>query len=294
MVKVTGRTRDPAHLAAHITYITRNGKLPVEDRDGCDLLGRGEVLELADDWSALGLSDSRRRTKSPLSVNLILSMPPGTDPIRLSAAVRAFASSEFAENFDYLLAVHTDTRHPHVHLTIRALGDDGSRLSPKKADLEAWRRGFAEALREQGIDAEATPRRARGVTRKAERTALRKIRERSEAGSGPMSRSMQQAYREAAQAAFGEGGGPRTWEAAIVQRQRRVRALYLAQAKLLEMSPNAEDRALGKSVNAFLDSVPQPDTRRLWLARQLREINARLQEPGPAEQGRREKGRDLT
>lgn len=28
MVKVTGRTRDPAHLVAHLTYICRNGDRP--------------------------------------------------------------------------------------------------------------------------------------------------------------------------------------------------------------------------------------------------------------------------
>ena len=48
--------------------------------------------------------------------------------------------------------------HPHVHLTIKAAGLDGVRLNPRKADLQRWREGFAEALREHGIEATTTSR----------------------------------------------------------------------------------------------------------------------------------------
>ena len=50
------------------------------------------------------------------------------------------------------------SRHPHVHLTVKAAGFDGTRLNPRKPDLQRWREGFAEALREHGIDATATSR----------------------------------------------------------------------------------------------------------------------------------------
>ena len=48
--------------------------------------------------------------------------------------------------------------HPHVHLTVKAVGLDGVRLNPRKADLQRWREGFAEALREHGIEATTTSR----------------------------------------------------------------------------------------------------------------------------------------
>lgn len=275
MVKVTGRTRDPDHLAAHLSYITRNGELPAEDRDGWEISGRGEVTELAGDWAQVQLSDGRRRANSPLSVGLILSMPTGTDAVRLRDAARAFAQEIFGDRFDYLLALHTDTAHPHVHLTVRALADDGTRLNPRKADLEAWRQRFAAALHERGIAAEATPRRARGVTRKAERTALRKIRERAEAGRGAPARVVRSAYHEAAQAAFGGEVRPTEWEVRMVRRQRRIRSLYAAEASLLLTSPEADDRALGRAVLGFLEGMPAPDSQRLALARELRAANAR-------------------
>jgi hypothetical protein len=49
-------------------------------------------------------------------------------------------------------------RHPHVHLTVKTAGFDGTRLNPRKPDLQRWREGFADALREQGIEATTTSR----------------------------------------------------------------------------------------------------------------------------------------
>ena len=276
MVKVTGRTRDPGHLAAHLTYITRNGELAGEGRDGWRIDGRREVLDLAADWSAASAMDRRRRSNSPESLSIILSMPEGTDAIALTGAARAFAAETFADRFDYLFVLHTDVGHPHVHLTVRALGEDGSRLNPKKADLEAWRQDFARALRERGIAAEATPRRARGVTRKPERTAVRKLRERAERGQASLPRVRRGAYLEAAKAAFGPAGDAEPWEVATMRRTATVRAVYLAQARLLSTSPDAADRVLGAQVEAFVRSWPAPDTQRLALARQLRAANREL------------------
>lgn len=289
MVKVTGRARDPAHLAAHLSYITRNGQLAAEDRDGMPIEGRAEVLELARAWSAEALLDSRRRTDSPLSVAMILSMPAGTDAIRLRDAARAFARETFADRFEYVLALHTDTPHPHVHLTVNALGSDGVRLGPKKADLEAWRQVFARCLRERGIAAEATPRRARGVTRKAERGPLRRLRERHESGKGGMPRVVADKIRDAARAAFGGRVDAADWDRRIAERQAKVRRLYLAQAKLLQTSEHADDRELGHAVEAFVRSMAPPDTERLALARALRSANAQAR--ADRERAAREKSR---
>ena len=270
MVKITGRTRDPEHLRAHLSYITRNGGLAAEGRDGWSIEGRGEVMELARDWATSSLCDPRRRASTALSIGIILSMPAGTDALRLCDAVRAFAAGTFADRFDYLFVLHTDVGHPHVHLTVKAQGDLGERLNPKKADLEAWRQNFAQALRDHGVEAEATPRRARGVTRKAERGPLRRMRERAAQGRGAMPEVRRQAYREAAQAAFGRDDAARAWENRTAARQAQVRALYLAQARLLQSSAAAEDRRLGDAVEAFVRNLAPPDTLRLALARELR------------------------
>jgi len=135
-------------------------------------------------------------------------------------------------------------------------------------------------LRDRGVEAEATPRRARGVTRKAERTSLRKIRDRHELGKGPMADVRRGAYREAAGAAFQGLTGRTPWEQRIVERQRTVRALYLAQARLLGKSSDASDRALGAKVEAFVRDMPASDTQRLALARELRAANEAMRRRG--------------
>ena len=92
-------------------------------------------------------------------------MPTQTDPLSVHRAARAFATREFA-NYQYAMVLHTfetdpdphPARHPHVHLTIKTAGLDGTRLNPRKPDLQCWREGFAEALREQGIEATTTSR----------------------------------------------------------------------------------------------------------------------------------------
>lgn len=267
MVKVTGRTRSPRHLRAHLDYISRNGALTAEDRDGCALLGKGEVRQLAADWSNWALADPRRRSDSPVSLSLVLSMPAETPPDRLRDAARAFAAETFAGQFDYVFVLHTDVGHPHVHLTVRALGEDGRRLNPKKADLETWRQTFARALRDRGVEAEATPRRARGQVRRAEPLAIRKLRERYEQGQGPLPRVLASAAREAIDPV--SRGAPRPWEAAIAQRQARIRGLYADQARLFLTATDPELRALGRAVARFLAEMPAVETRGLALARQL-------------------------
>lgn len=288
MVKVTGRTRDPGHLLAHLDYITRRGGLEAEDRDGIVLSGRSEMRALALDWSAAAMSDPSWRVNSPVSLSIVLSMPAATDAMALRDAARSFADETFADRFDYAWVLHTDTARPHVHLAVRALGDDGRRLNPKKADLAAWREGFARALRERGVEAEATPRRARGVTRKPERAAVRRIGERHAAGRGPMAEVRREAYHDAARAAFQGETEARPWEAQMLRRQARVRALYLAQAQLLKLSPEADDQALGRRVEAFVRDMPTPDSQRLAMARELRQANRAL----GAERSNPEGGRD--
>lgn len=270
MVKVTGRTGDADHLLAHLRYISHHGQLELEGPDGQLVVGRDQVAELATDWASAAEADSGRRGNSPISRSVVLSMPAGTNEIALRDAARAFGEAAFGDRHDYVLTLHTDTPRPHVHLAICARGRDGERLNPKKADLEQWRQIFAKALRDRGVEAEATPRRARGITRKAERTPLRKIRERHQAGRSPLARVHREAYREAAKAAFGARGEPDLWEKGLLERQRQVRTVYLAQARLLQRCGKPQDRDLGFRLEAFVRAMPAPDTQRLELARELR------------------------
>lgn len=258
MVKVTGRTRDAAHLRAHLDYISRNGELALGTQDGERLEGRAAIGALGADWAAEMEMDAGRRRDSPVSRSIVLSMPAGTDPRRLEEAAVAFAREVFADRFPWVSVLHDEGRHPHVHLTVRALGTGGERLNPRKADLQLWRELFAARLRERDIPAEATPRRARGIVMKAERAPVRRMRERFMAGNGPLPRVLEAAHLEA-RAAVADRNRP--WEGAIQARQSAIRRAYLALALVLARSGGQGDRELAADLDRFVGGMPPVRTR---------------------------------
>ena len=265
MVKITGRTRDGGgHLKSHLDYISRNGALALEGPDGEVLKGRGEVGARARDWAEEVAMEPGRRRDAPVSLSIVLSMPAGTQAFRLQDAARAFAADVFGDRFPYVFALHDEGRHPHVHLTVRMFGRDGERLNPRKADLQAWREQFAHRLRERSVEAEATPRRARGVVRKAERTPARKMRERFVDGKGPLPAVLASAYREA----LAPAGADAPWRAAIRARELAARRALVAEALRLAGSKRDGDRALAALVERFVRERPAPETRDEVLRRQ--------------------------
>lgn len=279
MVKITGRTRDGGHLRNHLAYIGRNGKLQLEGPDGERIQSRAEVGRLVGDWMAEVEADPRRRKDSGVSLSIVLSMPPGTDPFRMHDASRAFAGQTFGDSHPFVFAFHTDERHPHVHLTVRTLGHDGHKLNPRKADLEQWRQAFAAALRDRGVEAEATPRRTRGIVRMAEHGVVRRIRSRFSHGQGGPASVDVAAVREALDKAR-----KTPWVEAGRARQADVRRYLAAQALALSRSDRREDGELGAALAAFVKDMPLVRTRgeeiaaKIDLRRQLQEDEKRLAE----------------
>lgn len=269
MVKITGRTRDGAHLGAHLDYISRNGALALEGPDGELLRGRDAVRARAGEWTEELAMEPGRRRDAPVSLSIVLSMPAGTEAFRLRDAARAFAADVFGDRFPYVFALHDEGRHPHVHLAVRMLGRDGERLNPRKADLQAWRERFAYRLRERSVEAEATPRRARCVARKAERTPVRKMRERFAAGTGPLPEVLASAWREA----LAPEGRERPWLEAIRARELALRRALVAEALRLSRSEGEADRALAARVERFVRQRPAPETRDQALRRRALEAD---------------------
>lgn len=170
MVKVSGGGKGMRAIKAHMDYISRNGDVALENENGELIAGKEAVRDLRDEWknSLYGIPEESGKKEA---FNIVLSMPPGTDRKAVTDAAREFAKTEFSGNFQYVFATHDDEKHPHVHLCVKAQGIDGTRLNPRKADLQRWREGFAEALREHGIEANATPRLVRGARRRTRRQA---------------------------------------------------------------------------------------------------------------------------
>src|SRR5437762_1770342 len=102
----------------------------------------------------------------------MFSMPPGTPPEKVREAVRNFAREEFWGQHRYAFVLHTDEPHPHVHLVMKAVSEQGVRLNIKKATLRHWRTEFAHHLTLLGVAANATERAVRGETRKAKKDGI--------------------------------------------------------------------------------------------------------------------------
>lgn len=166
MVKVTGGGRGMKAIAAHFRYISKNGRLDIEDERGETMRGKDSLRELADDWRFGGslIEDTSDRREA---FNIMLSMPRGTDPLSVQWAAREFAKVELADH-KYVMVLHDHQANPHVHISVRAESKHGKRLNPRKTDLHRWRETFAEKLRERGVEAEATRQATRGNSRNYE------------------------------------------------------------------------------------------------------------------------------
>jgi hypothetical protein len=85
------------------------------------------------------LSAANGRQPPKLVHKLMFSMLPGTPPDKLQAAVSNLALEEFALKHRYVMVLHTDEPHPHVHMVVKAVSEQGVRLNIRKAKLREWR-----------------------------------------------------------------------------------------------------------------------------------------------------------
>ena len=252
MVKVTGGGRGMKAIAAHFRYISKNGRLEIEDERGQISRGRDAVKELTEDWRFGGtlIEDVSERREA---YNVMLSMPRGVDPLILQRAAREFAAAVLADH-KYVMVLHDHQANPHVHISVRAESRHGKRLNPRKADLHRWRETFAENLRGWGIDAEAT----RQATRRDVRSypPLWRIKAREE--------GRERARRPAL---------PPQRTAGRLRALEAWRNVGLA----LEASSDARDKLLALGINRFIDEMP----RHKW----QQEIIARVNQARPRDAG---------
>jgi hypothetical protein len=160
MVKITpGKNGTMAAVRKHLQYIGQDGEQQLQDQDGNLAQGKEAVEDLAWSWEYTG-PKMPEHSEHRLAFNIMFSMPEGTVERAVYAAVRATAEIEFAGH-QWVLGQHFDEPQVHCHLCVKAEGLDGTRLNPRKADLNRWRERFAYELRERGVEAEATKRATR-------------------------------------------------------------------------------------------------------------------------------------
>jgi hypothetical protein len=129
MVKVLPRGVTTLSAAQnHLGYIGRDGELDLETDDGEKMRGDQPGKKLLEDWD-LDVDEHRRQSElastrgrgPPRLVHKVMfSMPAGTPPQKVLTAVQNFCREEFAFRHRYVMALHTDEPHPHVHVVIKA------------------------------------------------------------------------------------------------------------------------------------------------------------------------------
>ena len=277
MVKVlTKGGHDLKAVGRHLSYLSRDGEVEIETDDGRRLSAQGVERELLEDRD-LDLEEARRTrelrsrpamAQPKLVHKVVFSMPAGTPPGGLLRGAQAFARETFGAKHRYAMVLHTDEPHPHVHMVIKAVSEEGVRLNIRKATLREWRREFARNLRAQGISANATDKAVRGTTRAnlsdgmyraMQRDAWRRIQE--HAGSPGMQRQT------ASEASSRES---------LLHTRVQVERGWLAVAEILDCQGEQD---LAWYVRRFAEALPPIRTDRELLRQALRP-----RERGPRQQ----------
>jgi hypothetical protein len=266
VIKVSGGARTIRGVAAHLQYLETRADL--ETDDGAVLAEKGLGRELLKDWD-LEVDEIHRHTSRAIAAgrrppklvhNLVFSMPKRTPPDRLHKAVRKFAVEKFGLQHRYAMALHTDQAHPHVHLVVKALSEQGERLNIRRATLREWRRDFAQYLREYGVEANATERAVRGSHHQNRKYGIFRAARRGE--SMFMRERVESVARELA------GGGLRAerGKAQLLQTRREVGSGWLAFARVLWRDGMHE---LAEDVRRHLERMPTVRTDREEIALRL-------------------------
>ncbi|MCP5328908.1 MAG: relaxase/mobilization nuclease domain-containing protein [Sinobacteraceae bacterium] len=267
MKVLPGGSSDLNAVGKHLDYIGRQGDLALDGDDGERLYGRvGKAL--IEDWD-LDIDELRPQAnltampsrKPPKLVHkLMFSMPPGTPPQKVLSAVRNFAREEFYGQHRYAMVLHTDEPHPHVHLVLKAISEDGARLNIKKATLRHWRSQFARHLRDLGVAANATESAVRGRSRSARKDGIYRA---SLRGDSTYMRT--QAESVAGEVASG-GVRPEPGKRSLLETRAAIQRGWQAVADKLSLQG---ERRLATDVVRFSGGMDQPLTDREWLAQEL-------------------------
>ena len=252
----------------HLAYVGRNGEVALQTDDGQQLQVRDAAADLVQDWdldlaecqSGLGGLQSQRAPK--LVHKLVFSMPAGTPADKVLLATQGFCREQLALKHRYAMALHIDEPHPHVHVIVKAISEQGERLNIRKATLRGWREEFASHLRRVGVAANATPRFVRGETRPRKADGIYRAARR---GASTHMRDRVEAV------AIGLCEADRTGDPAklrIRDTRRHLERGWLATGDALRSQGHT---ALADQARQFVRDLPPARTEREWLMAELLE-----------------------
>ena len=257
-------------VQGHLGYIGRKGEVELETDDGEILQGEHVANTLKDEWNLdlieergkVNLTPNKPKQPPRLVYKLIFSMPAGTPPEKVHAAVRNFAREEFALKHRYVMALHTDEPHPHVHLVLKARSEEGQRLYLRKATLRQWRAEFASHLRALGVAANATPSYIRGEITPQKPDGIYRARARVE--STHWQKRVNAVAQELTQGKLQVESG----KAKLVRTRQEVRHQWQAVSDELTRQGHPE---IAAQIRRYVEGMPKPLTEKEYIATKLLE-----------------------
>jgi hypothetical protein len=149
------------------------------------------------------------------------------------------------------MVLHTDEPHPHVHVVVKAISEDGVRLNIRKTTLRAWRQEFARHLREHGVEANATERAVRGKVSRSKKDGIYRAALRGE--STHMQRRVAEAMTCLAERRLVAEPG----KARLIETRRNAERGWRAVAQSLGAQG---ERHLAESIGRFVQTMCAPRT----------------------------------
>ena len=167
-----GGCKTRASLTAQLDYINDKALFVTSTMtnalSGRDQLSAEEKAEIVEDWAATW----KGTTKLGFTSHMLLSFPVDTDAadvrnIAMDWCEHFFESGYYGDEWDYVLAIHTDREHPHAHVVLNNRGRDqgewfscweGGVMSP-----QLMREKQAEIAGQYGVALDATTRLERGI-----------------------------------------------------------------------------------------------------------------------------------
>ncbi|MEM7669286.1 MAG: relaxase/mobilization nuclease domain-containing protein [Pseudomonadota bacterium] len=172
----TGGCTTRAGLRGQLAYVNDKAEAvfissrhPFEDGE---ILDDAEAEALIDRWAATW----RGTTKHGFTSHMMISFPAGTDvnavaEIAQDWAHELFESQDYGDHWDHVIAIHSDTDHPHAHIILnnrgRIFGTWFSCWSGGIFSPQLMREKQAEIAERYGIAFDASSRLERGLFTKA-------------------------------------------------------------------------------------------------------------------------------
>ncbi|OCL86012.1 hypothetical protein AAX26_01662 [Aliarcobacter thereius] len=130
-------------------------KYLLEDQDGNLITSKKEILDIYNEWKKTFSSNERKNGKDAEHILFSTSEPinEATEKMILKAARKTLEINLKDKGYDYLLSLHKDKEHTHVHAIVRTHNTTTKKqLDLKKQDIKEIKNSWANNLQEQGLN----------------------------------------------------------------------------------------------------------------------------------------------